>query len=331
MPVPNIPAHVAQAAVEWMVTLQSRPLASGALEKWEHWRKAHPDHERAWERIETMNSRFERLSYSPAASALAHATLAPPASRGRRRAMQVLAVALFTGSTAWGLHTATPWPERLADLRTARGERRILLLDDGTQLVLNTGSAVDVRFSRSERRLRLLTGEIYIATNQDPASVTRPFLVETRDGEALALGTRFSVQQYPEATRVAVFEGAVRLQPAQQTAEPRVLSAGEQADFMRTVSLPAHRIEESTPHWVDGVIVANGMRLADFLAELSRYSEAPLTCDASVAGLRISGTYPVADVGKVLDTLSAALSLRIDTTTRFWGRQVVGIRLTPGT
>jgi transmembrane sensor len=60
------------------------------------------------------------------------------------------------------------------------------------------------------------------------------------------------------------------------------------------------------------------MRLADFLDELSRYRRGRLQCDARVANLLISGTYPLADSERILDMLERALPVRVQRFTRYW-------------
>jgi transmembrane sensor len=45
-----------------------------------------------------------------------------------------------------------------ADYRSAVGQRRDVTLADGTQLILNTDSAIDVRFDANERFIRLYRG-----------------------------------------------------------------------------------------------------------------------------------------------------------------------------
>ncbi|MFT2658043.1 DUF4880 domain-containing protein, partial [Escherichia coli] len=65
----------------------------------QHWRESHPDHERAWLRIEAMGARLQPLSGTPASVALAHAARTAR-GRGRRLAVRSLAVLLFTGAGA---------------------------------------------------------------------------------------------------------------------------------------------------------------------------------------------------------------------------------------
>lgn len=325
----GIPPEVARRAVEWLVALQSEPLPEGMRQQWSQWRAASAVHEQAWQHIEAVNGRLSRLGgpAAPVASAIAHATLLPPRSPRRRQAVQALAVLLFAGGVAWTVEERTPWRPWLADVRTGVGEQRTLALADGTQLVLNTDSAVNLRFTGGERRLQLVAGEILVSTAKDASM--RPFLVETPQGEAQALGTRFSVRTLERATQLGVFQGAVRIRPRAGGAASLVLQAGQQTAFSRDSIAAPQPVDELATAWADGFIVARGMPLADFLAELGRYSPHPLACDPAVARLRVSGSYPVSDIPRVLDTLSATFSLQVETVTRFWGRQVVRTRLAP--
>lgn len=321
-----VPPDVARRAVEWLVALQAGPLSDPLRHEWARWRAADPQHEYAWQRIEALNGRMASLA-TPATGAIAQAALAPRAPR-RRQALRTLAVLCVAGGAAWSVERHTPWRLWTADLRTGIGERRSLALADGTQLVLNTASAVDVRFDAHARRLRLLAGEIAITTAHDASA--RPFIVETAQGELQALGTRFVVRsETPARTRIAVYEGAVRLRPHAGTAATVVLQAGEQASFDTWAVSPPQAAREEASAWIDGMLVARDMPLVDFLVELGRYSAHPLGCDPTLAQLRVSGSYPVADVDRVLDVLSATLSLQVETVTRFWGHQTVRVQLMP--
>ena len=108
-------------------------------------------------------------------------------------------------------------------MRTAKGEQRRLQLPDGTQLLLNTATALDIDYSPTLRRLHLYAGEVLITTAPDTQSPKRPFVVDTPAGRAQALGTRFTVRHEADgsdahATRIEVFEGAVELRGSSGTA-----------------------------------------------------------------------------------------------------------------
>ncbi len=68
----------------------------------------------------------------------------------------------------------------------------------------------------------------------------------------------------------------------------------------------------------DGMLVASRMKLSDFLAEMGRYRRGRLHCDAKVASLLISGSYPLADSERILDMLELALPVRVQRFTRYW-------------
>lgn len=321
-----IPAKVAQRAVEWLVELQDSSATPERIDAWRRWRTEHPDHERAWQRIEAVSGKLGSLS-SPARSMLAYATLAPPRSAGRRRAIKTLSLLIFSGGLAWAADQNLPWREWSADYRTDVGERRTVVLSDGTQVALNTGSAIDIRFDSLRRRIRLVGGEILVTTAKDPVSPARPFSVETPHGIATALGTRFTVRMERAFTQVGVFQGAVQLLPASSHNGAVVLHAGQQGKFSALEVLQVDTLDRDSAAWSDGFIVARAMRVADLIEQLGRYTDASLSCDPAVADTRVSGSYPLDDIGAVLDTLGMALGLAVERRHRFWGGDA--IRLVP--
>lgn len=313
---------VAQRALEWLVELQGDAVAPETVREWASWRAAHPDHERAWLRIESVQGTLQPLA-GAAGAAIAQAALAAPACAQRRRALKAMSVLAITSGAAWGVGQVTPWREWTSDHRTAVGERRGLTLPDGTRVVLNTDSAIDVRYDALQRRVALIAGEILIATAPDTAGPARPFLVETPHGTARALGTEYTVRLLGASTEVSVFQGAVQIQPRNDANPGLTLQAGLRAHYWaRGVDQPA-AAEENQIAWKDGFIVARGMRLDDFIAELGRYCRDALSCDAAISGLRLSGSFPVNDVDKVLAALSATLNIRVQAETRLWrGRRL---------
>ncbi|ANN79518.1 FecR domain-containing protein [Bordetella flabilis] len=322
----SISPDAAERALEWLLELQDDAVSPERVAEWARWRDAHPDHERAWGRIESVRGQLQSLS-SPANSAIARAALLAPRSEHRRRALKTAAILLFGGGTAWSIATSTPWRTWSSDYRTAIGERRKLVLPDGSHLLLNTDSAIDVCFDDTERRVELISGEILVATAPDHQGLSRPFLVETGDGTARALGTEYSVRRQRDDTEVNVLRGAVRIQPRHNAAQARDVQAGYRASYTARAVTASSALENAAIAWKDGFIVARSMRLDDFLAELGRYSPEPLSCDPAIAGLRLSGSFPVGDIGKVLAALSTTLDIRIEIHSRLWRHKA--LRLVP--
>jgi len=318
----TLPPAVAQRALEWLVELQDEPVAPETVREWASWRAAHPDHERAWLRIESVQGTLRPLA-GPANAAIAKAALAAPASAQRRRALKTMSALAIASGAAWGVGQITPWRTWTSDHRTAIGERRNVTLPDGTRLVLNTDSAIDVRYSADRRRVTLIAGEILIATAHESGTRNRPFCVETAHGTARALGTEYAVRLLDGSTEVSVFQGAVQIRPRDDAEHGLTLQAGLRANYSaRGIAQPA-TAEENQIAWKDGFIVARGMRLADFVAELGRYSRDTISCAPAVSDLRLSGSFPVSNVDKVLAALSATLDIRVETETRLWrGRRL---------
>lgn len=316
---PKVPPAVAQRAVEWWLDLSNGGFTPAQREALAAWRAAHADHERAWRHIEAVSQGFQALGQSggTAARAALMRAEARPANR-RRAAVKALAVLLFAGGATWGLRERSAWPGWTADLHTATGEQRTVTLADGTTLTLNTDSAVDIRYTASERRLVLRRGEIMVATGHRDGQAPRPFVVATAQGTAVPLGTRFSVRETGDATRLAVFEGAVRITPRDAPNQAHTLHAGQSAQFDARAILAVNPLAEAAAAWTRGMLVASNERLADFIDELNRYRPGVLRCDPRVASLRLSGTYRLADTDLVLDTLTRSLPLRVDYMTRYW-------------
>lgn len=308
-----------------MVELQSPDASPDLKQQWQQWLAADPVHEQAWQRIEAVNGRLGAMA-GPDTLDFAKAALAPQGSARRRHMVKSLVVLVVAGGAAWTGYRQTSWREVLADQRTGVGERRTIDLEDGTRLVMNASTMLDVRFGSSERRLRLIAGEILVQSGN--AGGGRPLLVETPHGLATALGTRFSVRLDADGpTQVGVYDGAVRLAPVDGQ-RSLVLQAGQKSSFdSQHIGDAQPAREDSDAAWVDGVLVARDMRLDHFLQELGRYSVHPLSCDDNVAGLRLSGAYPLGDIAKVLDNVAGLLSLQVHSVSRLWGLRAASYRL----
>lgn len=312
-------AQVVRQAIHWLVRLRS---ASGDAElqrACEHWRAAHQDHEQAWQRVQLLDGELAAtLKAVPGASTVMD-TLETSTQRLRRRqALKLLSAAMVSGSALWLARDMTPWPRLTADYGTAVGERRRVELADGTRLQLNTDSAVDLRFDERQRLVLLERGEILVDSGHDTATGTpRPLRVRTRHGLFEALGGRFAVRQEQAATRLSVTEGAVSIAPLAGTGALGA-RAGQLVEVSEYAARPLEAPDMDAAAWADGLIVTRGMRLADFLAEVSRYRNGRLACSEAIADLRLSGVYRLDDTDKLLQLLTRTLPVEVHYRTRWW-------------
>ncbi|UVE16887.1 FecR family protein [Pseudomonas sp. LS44] len=311
MPMPpaeKISPAVSAQAVQWLVELQASGYEPQRVQAWQQWRDADPQHARAWRRIEAINHSLRGLP-----APLVQASLGQPSSPQRRHALKLLL--LGAGSVAaLGVGRGIDWQPLLADQSTAIGERRELTLADGSQLTLNSDSAVDIRFDAQQRLIQLRRGEIFLASQADP----RPLRVSTPNGELLAGLGRFNVRMDAEQMQVQVLDGELQLQ--QPMLKPLLLQGGEQLGFTSDSRSPIRPAEPTSNAWTAGMLIASGMRLDRFIGELARYRHGHLSCAAEVAALQLSGTYPLDDSEQILALLPQTLPVQVQRLTRYWVR-----------
>jgi len=308
---PRIDPHILGEAADWLVQLQSGSATEDDHRAVQAWCQRSAEHAQAWQRAEAILGDFRRLPTPVAGETLRR--LSRQGGVSRRQAMQRLGLLLLGAPAAWLAWRETPWQQWRADARTAVGEQRPLTLADGTRVLLNTDSAIDIAFNAQERRIDLLAGEILVTSAAD----ARPLRVRTLHGQAQALGTRFSVRLDGTLTRVAVLEGAVDARPLHGSGN-RVLLAGQRSAFDATRVQPASALDADDLAWEHGMLLARDMRLADLLQELGRYRPGLLRCHPAVGELKVSGAFPLTDSDASLRLLGETLPVAIHGLTRYW-------------
>lgn len=314
----TIPPEIVEQTIQWMMRLAETP--DPALQSaCKQWRNADARHELAWQRLQGIHQRLNLAVGATDSAPLAGDTILRYCQQHTRR--QTIKW-LFGGVAIGSLGLLGLSDQLIADgtnYHTAKGELRSLQLADGTELTLNTQSSVQLHYNEQERRVRLQQGEILISTAQD--LTTRPFYVDTPNGLLTALGTRFSVRQHSthlHSTHVAVFDGAVRVEPRANPHTKTVVSAGQQLSFDPYSWAELAALDTNMPSWTQGMLVAERMRLDHFLVELNRYRSGMLGCDDGIAHLTVTGAFRVDDTDKALAVLATVLNLKIRYRTRYW-------------
>src|SRR5262249_55156254 len=97
---------------------------------------------------------------------------------------------------------------------TAVGERSTVALSDGSSVVLDTQSRIDVAYSPDQRRVRLTSGQAWF---QVAHNAGWPFVVEAGDRRITALGTAFDVRlgNRENSVQVTLVEGKVAVEAIQ--------------------------------------------------------------------------------------------------------------------
>jgi transmembrane sensor len=324
--IPNRPENpdIQVQAREWIVRLDGERPTQAVLDELRLWVNRSPLHRQALEQAAAAWNAMDSLAgllgaNSPEQASPEATTTTAPA---RRTAHYGLVAALMVLVVAFLAYRYLPDMLR-PDVPTARyatavGEIKTLTLADGSEVRLNTNSAVRVAFPGKARIIQL-DGEAYFKVAHDPQ---RPFVVYAGRYSVKALGTAFAVHALENGVDLTVTAGHVELAsfkeppadvarrgvtPTDQ-AETRVpLLKGQHAYFhgesKLIESLDTHALEERLS-WRDGMLIFDNDRLSDIVAELNRYSTSRIVIsDPAIQDLRLGGYFKVQDIGSILDTL----------------------------
>jgi len=302
-------------AATWYARLGSEAAAAEDRHAWRLWLNSDAAHRAAWDKVEQVCRQMGGLPGS-----IARPTLAP-AQASRRAVLRGFGLVAGAGAASWLGWRELPWTGWPADYRSAVGEQRIIQLADGSSMLMDTHTAVDISFDAQARIVDLRSGAILVSTYPDPVATPRPFLVRTRQGTATALGTRYTVKTEDDWTRVAVLEKSVRIEPAQGHGAV-VLHAGEQARFNHDTVEATQMNDITTASWATGNLVALDMPLGELAAELGRYRRGGLGCDADVAHLLVSGSFPLDNTDQALAALTQGFPVKTARVLGYWTRLV---------
>ena len=294
--------QIIQQAANWLTRLHDEDVSDAERRAFNAWCEADPRHAVAIERMRALWGSLDTLPAQPARVALNRA-FAPQRSR-TAPVVGVLGVLLC----GWlGLEHLPVW---MADQRTSVGERRQIALDDGSQLQLNSNSAVDVKFDGHQRVIELLQGELWVDVAKD---AQRPFVVRTDQGTATALGTRYLVKRAPDGTTVVtVIESTVTVKG---DADAGVnVTAGQRAILDHGHATPAQAIGNADPDaWTRGLLKVDDQPLSEVLQTLASYRHGLVRFDPqALQNLRVSGVFKLDDTAAALSALADNLPIQVE-------------------
>jgi transmembrane sensor len=312
--------RLASAAV-WRVRLTEAGLESSAA--FEAWLAEDPTNETAWRQVGTpwdllgeQATNPELLAARREALARAHAreTSSGPRQSSRRKywlSGVAAAVVAIVAIAFWSF--AQP-----SEYRTGLGERRVVTLDDGSRLALDSQTVVLVRYSAEARHLKLAQGQARFDVFHNPR---RPFSVDAGDRTVIATGTSFNIDLRQSTVVVTLIEGRVLVTP--RAAALPVVSSGKRAvaalplsaGQTLTTSLDAPtppRIEQvsldTVTSWESGQLIFKDEPLDQVVERMARYSSQKILLgDERAAKLRISGVFNAGDVPTFVDTVARYL------------------------
>ncbi|WP_425928877.1 FecR family protein [Pseudomonas sp. NyZ201] len=302
------PQEAARAqAAEWFARVQDGSLPPGQQAVFEAWLAQDPLHRDEYRMLAELWRASDLL---PRARLEALCVEDPVAVLPRRRFIrQALAAGIMAAAVGLGWFT---WQDGTLDhyqqLQTGLGERRQVVLPDGSRLEINGRTRLEVRFSAGQRDIRLAQGEVMFSVAHDSG---RPFVVDAGNGTVTVTGTRFDVRRDPGQTRVVVEQGSVRVQGHGESRA--LLSAGLGSDIDENGNVAAaYKVDPAAlTAWRSGKLVFNDASLAQVAEEVSRYRRQPLKVAPKVAKLRLSSTFRVDDTDALLRALPSILPVSV--------------------
>lgn len=309
----NTHAAIIGEAADWLILLQCGEMTPEKQLAFTRWQTQSPAHEHVWQRAEGILGVFAIVP-----ARIGRETFAAAAHMSRRRSLQILGVICVGGPLVWGAARQMHVDAWTADCQTATGEQQHIDLDDGTRVVLNTASAVNIAYTPTRREIKLVKGEILVTSGKDTSPVYRPLVVSTPQGTARALGTHFTVRQIDRThTMVDVFEGAVEVTPVDAGRSWQVPTGG-QLVFGTHGMTSTSAANSSHATWASGMLLVQSMRLDALVAELNRYRSGWLRCDPEVGSLLVSGAFPVRDTEHSLKLLLKTMPVTVRRLTDYW-------------
>ncbi|MBT2245877.1 FecR domain-containing protein [Sphingobium sp. BHU LFT2] len=300
-----------EKAAYWAAQLATDEATQEDHDACEAWSREHPLHRLAMERMRGLDAQFD--STDDIGRETIDAVLERRSRKGRWFGGLTLGLVLIAGG-GWMAAQSLTVRAWFPDYETARGEQRAVTLADGSGLTIDTDAALDFRASGTDRIVTLFRGQILARVAKDSA---RPFAVETHDGTATAHGTAFIVRMEADATIVTVIESSVRACLSVAGPEACVdLSPGDQVRMGQGKLARLGRVDpETAAIWAEGWLAADDQPVAGVLRELNRYRTQPLRFDeGELAGVRVSGSFPLANTDRALHGILRSTGLRVSRT-----------------
>ena len=310
--VPVVTREIVAEAAVWIARLHG-PDRSNLMEReCRAWQARSPAHRRAFERGTDLW--MEAAGVNREAVARAAADRKPEVAANAQRMKSWPFAAMLTTAALAGVLVLVPW-QGGDSYETGVGEQRVVMLQDGTRMSLNTSTRVRVELGCSRRTVDLGGGEALFEVAKD---ASRPFIVRAAGSEVTATGTAFVVRYTPttegsrDALDVTLVEGRVVVRgtpdvsPATESVPAVAMVPGQRlrvAVRLRGQVGATPKPQMDRPHvdqmlaWKRGEAIFDNASLLEAVAEMNRYSSTPISWPGADApgDLRVSGVFKTGD------------------------------------
>lgn len=288
-------------AADWVARLGGQPGEADWL-AFEAWLRGDDRRRAAYDRVLTLSLALDREG--PAL--LDDLTARPPARRSGGGAvwgvglMTVAAVAV----TFAALHPRSE-PKSVV-YATAKGERRDVVLSDGTRIALSTDTRLSVTMRDDRRELTLASGE---AAFQVVHNAARPFLVHVGDRDLRDIGTEFDATRRDGLIAVTVREGMVAMERPEDNRRRLTLGPGSRAEHREgseEIMVVASNADDAFS-WRTGRLIYRDRALSEVVADINRYGGDQVKTVGPAANLKFTGVLTIDNQSAMVQRLASLL------------------------
>lgn len=301
---------VEQQAERWFARLRSEGCSTAEHRDFDAWLAADATHalayartERLWNELGSLSDDIELTRARHAARRAAQSSMRHNAKWRRVMIAASFAGALIVAMSFWflGDHSTT---QRYT---TAHGEQRSVMLADGSRVMLNTDTVLDVKLGARVRSVHLMQGEALFDVVHDAA---HPFVVHASGNVISDLGTRFDVNDGGEQTTVTVLDGSVNVERGNHTAQ---LNRGQQLVAGDGIWRQAAADPAVTASWSRGQLAFSATPLGQAVADANRYAQEQLViADPRLDAIEVSGEFRIGNTQAFLRALESAFPIRVE-------------------
>lgn len=312
---------VRHQAAAWFARLRADDVSERERVQFQRWLANDDGHRMAYERLEALWSGLGTHAGRPEIDKALRENVPPRrlsvATRPRRASPWIAAAALLVVILAgsWFAWRATQQAS-VQTYATGVGERRTLLLEDGSRVTMDTDTRLSASFSAGSRRLALEKGRAFFDVAKD---ARRPFLVASQAGVVRAVGTRFDVYGHDGVVEVTLVEGRVEVTPQSNKqgphVQPTVMHSGQRLLMGKGYATPV--VESANTGtaiaWLSGKLVFDDTPLPVAVAQFNRYSTSRIAIGGNgVAELHVSGVFHSDDSKAFVEAMRGSYGLSVE-------------------
>lgn len=291
--------QVMDEAINWLSMQEGGRLSRQQHQHFMAWLNRDARHQAAFEQAKGL---WHSVEVAETARLLAQETPVPAQQKKAHWKQAAVAACLLMGViwAGFGL-ISDPLARFQADQMTAVGEQRWMELDDGSEVLLNTASALSVALDATQRHTVLHQGEAFFQVAKD---AQRPFLVEAGPARVTVLGTAFTVRHLDEVTQVSVLEGRVAVQGSAGSVELLAADlAVIAADGRIEVKRQGARSQDFS--WVHQRLIFEDVAFGDMIRDVQRYQSSRIwVLGDALSQARVTGNFSLQDPQRAIDGLA---------------------------